>query len=463
MKITGIDIGEYRQFKNIKFDFTYPDDYRIVEKRGQPLEKICFIGQSGTGKTTLLNVIWDFFTIVDDGYQLYTRQQLIRPATLTPYRTFEKLTVSACTGGKSVSFGEHDLINYKESLFRDLSTISSSTEWIKVVGIINEIKEAKKLCLYLDESAINHAFALTDNRNESEYGNKPYVTNDNELFLANEKKEEFITKISVSKITALGHTDNRYLWNYLLNDVDKYEESLRKIAMDLIQKNNSFSPNRLSENLSKWQKENPNPKIDIAINCLNPILKKLHLEVDVEGTEASIVLKVRNGVQLFFNTLSTGTKQLLTTAISIYKSQINNGVILFDEPERSLFPDIQRELVKYYTGLAPEAQFFFATHSPIIAAAFEPEERFILYFDEDGEVKYRKGVAPIGDDPNDILRKDFWMSPLMHEEGLAAYKKYLDLATQIRNETDEDKKNQLLVERLELGNLYNFAGQHAPH
>ena len=60
MKITGIEIGEYRQFKNIKFDFTYPADHA---KAGQPLEKVCFIGQSGTGKTTLLNVIWDFFEV----------------------------------------------------------------------------------------------------------------------------------------------------------------------------------------------------------------------------------------------------------------------------------------------------------------------------------------------------------------------------------------------------------------
>ena len=60
MKITGINIGEYRQFKNINFDFTYPADYHDETKRGKPLDKVCFIGQSGTGKTTLLNVIWDF-------------------------------------------------------------------------------------------------------------------------------------------------------------------------------------------------------------------------------------------------------------------------------------------------------------------------------------------------------------------------------------------------------------------
>ncbi len=125
-------------------------------------------------------------------------------------------------------------------------------------------------------------------------------------------------------------------------------------------------------------------------------------------------------------------------------------------PERSLFPDIQRELVKYYTGLAPEAQFFFATHSPIIAAAFEPEERFILYFDENGEVNYRKGKAPIGDDPNDILSADFGLNELMLDEGIAAYREYLDLVTEIKNEPDKQSRMKLIAKRAALGNKYNF-------
>ena len=250
--------------------------------------------------------------------------------------------------------------------------------------------------------------------------------------------------------------DSRYLWNYLLSDIDKYDDDLKKVAIDLIQKNGSYSPNRLAEKLSKWQEEHPNPKIDIADNCLNPILTKFFLEVDIEGTEAPIVLKTKDGVHLTYNTLSTGAKQLLVTAIAIYKSQINKGVVLFDEPERSLFPDTQRALINYYTSLAPKAQFFFATHSPIIASAFEPCERFILYFDEDGEVKCRNGVAPIGDDPNDILSEDFGLQELMLDEGLEAYQKYRQLGSMIRQEADEQRKNELIAERIELGNRYNF-------
>ncbi|UHG91443.1 AAA family ATPase [Spirosoma oryzicola] len=453
MKITGINIDEYRQFKNIKFDFTYPANH---PKAGQPLEKVCFIGQSGTGKTTLLNIIWNFFVISDDGYQLYKKRQLGRPNSIDPYIIFNKVSVTADASGKSIRFDNESFKNYEDSLFKDLSVINSSVEWLLKSQVENEIGVTSKLCVYVDDSAINHAYSLTANRNESDFGNKPYIANSNEILLANEKREETITKLTNSKVMALQSVGSRYLWNYLLSDIDRYDDSLKRIAIDLIQRNGSFSPNRLAEKLSKWQEENPNPKIDIANNCLNPILKNFHLEVDIEGTEAPIVIKTQNGVSLTYDTLSTGTKQLLATAIPIYKSQIHQGVILFDEPERSLFPDVQRGLIDYYTSLAPEAQFFFATHSPIIASAFEPCERFILYFDENGEVKFHNGIAPEGDDPNDILSEDFGLEELMLKPGLDAYKRYRNLFVEIRNEKDPVRQKELIVEQAKLGDQYKF-------
>lgn len=90
----------------------------------------------------------------------------------------------------------------------------------------------------------------------------------------------------------------------------------------------------------------------------------------------------------------TGTKQVILTATPLFKLNTEKTVILIDEPERSLYPDIQTEIANYYTGLAPEAQFFFATHSPMIASSFEPWEIVELKFGEDGYVcqeKYYEG------------------------------------------------------------------------
>jgi len=54
MKISNLVIKNFKQFKDLSLDLTYPKGH---EKAGQPLDKICIIGQSGTGKTNLLDII----------------------------------------------------------------------------------------------------------------------------------------------------------------------------------------------------------------------------------------------------------------------------------------------------------------------------------------------------------------------------------------------------------------------
>ena len=55
MKISKLNIESYRHLENLNFDFTY----QTGERKGQPLDKICFIGQSATGKTGLLELVRD--------------------------------------------------------------------------------------------------------------------------------------------------------------------------------------------------------------------------------------------------------------------------------------------------------------------------------------------------------------------------------------------------------------------
>ena len=450
MKITGIDIGEYRQFKSIKFDFTYPKGH---PKEGQPLEKVCFIGQSGTGKTTLLNVIWDFFQVVGTSFQRLANKHI--PVNDEPYKTFQDVTINCNLEKDIITLSNLSLSGDSEWLDLDTNSTLAALgfHWLRDLGIYNNLKEITrtgKLCLYVDEAAVSSSKNLLEEKDSSDRG---VVT------LKDQASSILETKID-TPILGLSEYPSEILWSNVLGEIDIYDNELKQFAANLVSKN-SFSESRLISQISQWQKDHPNPRADLAENCLNKILQLFYLEVDTDGTESRLVLKTKQGEHISGKYLSAGAKQILTTSIPIYKINVSEGVILFDEPERSLFPDIQRELIGHYTSLAPNAQFFFATHSPIIASAFEPCERFILYFDENGEVKFHNGIAPEGDDPNDILRQDFNMADLMLQKGLEAYEEYRQLAMQIRAETNEAKKDQLIVKRLELGNRYNFAGQYA--
>ncbi len=49
MKISKIHLNNFFQFKDFHLDLTYPKGH---SKEDFPLEKVCIIGQSVTGKTT---------------------------------------------------------------------------------------------------------------------------------------------------------------------------------------------------------------------------------------------------------------------------------------------------------------------------------------------------------------------------------------------------------------------------
>ena len=83
------------------------------------------------------------------------------------------------------------------------------------------------------------------------------------------------------------------------------------------------------------------------------------------------------------------------------------------------------------------------------------EERFILYFDDNGNVKVKRGISPIGDDPNDILKNDFNID-YINDFGKAAFEKYLALKNKINSEKDLEKKEDLISKYEELGDKYNF-------
>src|SRR6266498_176593 len=54
MKIAKVFIKGFRQFDNIELDLTNP-------VTGEPLDKFCFIGKNGTGKSSLLSLLNFFF------------------------------------------------------------------------------------------------------------------------------------------------------------------------------------------------------------------------------------------------------------------------------------------------------------------------------------------------------------------------------------------------------------------
>jgi ABC-type lipoprotein export system ATPase subunit len=363
MKISKIHIKDFHQFKDFTLDLTYPQGH---QKAGQPLDKVCFIGQSGTGKTSLLELIP---TIV----YAYNSNILLKTKNLISIS--ENVEMSICFG--------HDN-EYSSDVLLQKGEKGYATHGVntKLYGKDYDwVKEGKR---FFYDWRTNTSSKLTyfpanlnydiDFETDSRFGDKEIID---------------FSQDNVSTV-----------WNLILEKIQAYQELELKIRQDIskVVEKSSSDINAIQEavkQLEVWKKTEFNPIKDVADNCLDKLLAKFNVRIRTEfdfKTKDDIgFIKVEDfrGNEIPHGLWSTGTKQVILSALPLYLLKPKHTIILFDEPERSLYPDLQRTVVKYYSSLAETCQFFYSTHSPIIASSFDPWEIVELKFNKEGEV-YRE-------------------------------------------------------------------------
>ncbi|WP_417939559.1 AAA family ATPase [Flavobacterium sp. RS13.1] len=427
MKISKLHIDQFRHLENLDFDFTYPEDFHIEEKRGKPLDKICFIGQSAAGKTGLLELINSSIDAFFD-LRIINDNQIADIGVFAPYKIeldFEANSIQYKQKGSSI-----EINNKKYTLEQRHSG-----------GIIGDVINYKNKLFYFTASILSK-------QNIKLFEEETVILIERYKSLKEKIKENFYFRLTFDDKV------EDAVWIGLLEDNINYLQKFLQFASELINSGKILDGSSQVK-VENWKSNNINPLIEFS-EKFNNILEKINLEVDLVNTTNITPLHHKiSGENIPIQNTSTGTKQLLLTALLLFKLDTKDSIILIDEPERSLYPDMQMDLMDHYKNLAPEAQFIVATHSPFIAASFEPEERFILYFDNEGKVAVRRGSSPIGDDPNDMLYNDFGIN-YINKYGQEKYQEYLELKQKIYFETDPKKKEEISEQLEKLGDEYNF-------
>lgn len=357
MKVKEIYIKDFRQFKDLTLDLTYPKGHT---KEGLPLEKVCIIGQSGTGKTNLLKLLY-----------------LLR----MPGEWRDKQVSSTSELIDNIAYKVSDLIN---------------NEFIASFKYSHEDNYAlsENLMSVFNKNTYPYSEILNE-----EFGSPSSDLEDIFTFMKGESKQKdkliyfpaglkYDFKETQSDNT---HTSRRVfdfskqniygLWNSIVQNLTKYQEEELKIRQKisvLAEQGNIEATQKEVTILKEWKENNANPLKAIAEKCINPLIKNFSLRVkenlNIEQKEDIGFIKLENydGQEMPYNAWSTGTKQVVLSALPLYLIQPENATVLFDEPETSLYPDLQRIIIDYYQGLTKGTQFFYATHSPIIASCFEP-------------------------------------------------------------------------------------------
>jgi hypothetical protein len=374
MKITKIKLGSYLHFKeDLELDLTYPAGH---PKAGEPLQKVCLLGQSSTGKTALLNAIKvcvcekgdfnkagiDAATLLKDGIELFYK------LNNTLYST--------------VSDGEFNFTYRDHGDPRNPKLIDYAKQFLEVKSEL--LKECSPLL-------INFPFCVV----------MPDAFRGDQIGVLNAATGELGTTVARTDraIWDFDPPTIRAIWNVVFSKVERYQKESQdnklryfdKISMDTKEAESAV------RGYKDWELAHPNPIQELADKCLTPVLTHLNLHVETDlskyperpaqGDGVFVIIKDAKGRVIPYPFLSTGTKQIMLTAIPLFFLKPKNSIILFDQPETSLYPNIQRILPEVYEECASDNnQFFFATHSPIVASAFDPWEVVELRFDDDGNI-----------------------------------------------------------------------------
>lgn len=136
-------------------------------------------------------------------------------------------------------------------------------------------------------------------------------------------------------------------------------------------------------------------------------------KIEIEVPE--VVLKTKTG-RFTLDGVSGGIAALieLTWQIYMYGESNENYVVIIDEPENHLHPEMQRTLLPKLLEAFPNVQFIVSTHNPFIISAVPTSNVYVLDYNEDGKVNSHSldNINKSGSS-NEILRDVLGISSTM--------------------------------------------------
>lgn len=150
----------------------------------------------------------------------------------------------------------------------------------------------------------------------------------------------------------------------------------------------SFIATKINKEIFKNRNKTIGEVIDKVCDDINSIFSIMNLDIKLVGLSETSETKpiFRNGLGKEFDItgLSSGEKQLFLRALSLKFLEVNNSIILIDEPEISLHPEWQSKIIDVYKSIGNNNQLIIATHSPHVIGNITANELRVMKKDNNG-------------------------------------------------------------------------------
>lgn len=185
-------------------------------------------------------------------------------------------------------------------------------------------------------------------------------------------------------------------------------------------------PSLIATKINKEIFKNRNEIIGTVINkvckSINSVFASMDMDAKLiglsEDEDTKPIFKNSLGDEFDISGLSSGEKQLFLRALSLKFLEVNNSIILIDEPEISLHPTWQQKIIKVYENIGENNQIIIATHSPHIVGDIEAKQLRIMKKCKDGItiVEPEEIDETYGQNVESILRTTMNMDKVRNED-----------------------------------------------
>jgi len=192
-KITSIRLRNYNQFTDVFIDLTYPKGHK---KAGLPLDKICIIGQSGTGKTSLLNLI-RYFSSTKETKEQQKIIEIDSEAEITIQYFMNDIKIALHYTAKKISY----------EIQQNSKNLSTDDIWLQLIEW--QSKQKHKL-IYFPADQIKHLDSLLQPSSDSITG-----------------------KLVQDKVLDFSILQPEYIWTQITDDIKEYNKELANKSLEL--------------------------------------------------------------------------------------------------------------------------------------------------------------------------------------------------------------------------------------
>lgn len=315
-----------------------------------------FTGSNGTGKTTLLKMLWYVYS---GNYEQLATEIAFRELVIVNEN-------SAIEIDRSV-VGHHDEFG---TIYEQVIRITS-TDLLNNKSITFQTTDKKGRVRASFENALKKYigasyFFPTFRRLEGGFSLQESTDLINAL-------RNFTVKMSKDRnkfISSSDSEDVKALINEMSSNIRLKQEAINADFMDFISKgfNVNISLHAIEEIIQEEidRKEKAEAEVKEPIENLSKYVDKFFWEKSIKISENLKLGRHENEIEI--ENLSAGEKNLLS--FLVYATSMKEGVMFIDEPELNLHIEWQRELVATLRDIAPNVQLFMASHSPGIYAGY---------------------------------------------------------------------------------------------